>query len=705
MAGNGRLSALLAATLAALACNLTRAIPTPELHEASPPPMNAPTPRPLAQVAVEPGRYRNDVLGVSLDYPVEWEVLLSEEAQDGLLVVRSQDQAVVVVLWSYVLYAGETLGQFVSEFYRHLPVALGLSSSRDVENEPTYRLADGSTGVRLVGEGRDATGDWLQYDIVATERSGRLFLLTILASRESQDEQAEALNAIRGSLRLYPPRPFGVDRSNALFLADEEPETFDPARWRGSADGMIGDLFSGLVRLDASLQPIPDLAESWEVSQDGTRYTFRLRRNVVFHNGDPFTGHDVVFSWERAARPETGSETVLTYLGDIVGVRQVAVGSAQHIEGVRLLDDYTLEVTLDGPKPYFLAKLAYPTSWIVNPSSVERIEEEPIGTGPFTLARHIENQVVIMARNPRYHLGPVSLEYVVYLLYPGPLIRLYEVGDLDLTYVDEDLLSRATDPQDPLYGNVYRTSELCTRYVALDVRRPPFQDRLVRRAFAMAVDRERYVAIVGEGRGVAANGLYPPGLPGYDPGVRPMPYDPAQARQLLEQSAFSGPDGLPEIIFTVSGAGQDLPPSAAVLVQMWQEALDVSVRVEQIDSRSFYDQVYAGNHGQMLLTGWCADYPDPENFADVLFHSGSRQNFGGYGNPEVDELLERARVEPEVARRLALYREIEQRLIDDAAAIFLEHAEAYYTVVKPHVQGYVSTPIGIAQHMNLWIAR
>ncbi len=162
---------------------------------------------------------------------------------------------------------------------------------------------------------------------------------------------------------------------------------------------------------------------------------------------------------------------------------------------------------------------------------------------------------------------------------------------------------------------------------------------------------------------------------------------------------------MPEIVLTTSGSGTGVPPGVALLTSMWQEVLGVAVTVEQIESQSFYEQLYAGNHGQIIMTGWCADYPDPENFADILFHSGSPQNFGGYDDPELDALLEQARGVADTDARLALYRRIEERLVDDAAAIFLGHPSVYYTLVKPVVHGFVSTPIGIAQHMNLWIDR
>jgi oligopeptide transport system substrate-binding protein len=544
-----------------------------------------------------------------------------------------------------------------------------------------------------------------RFELIAAPRGGYVFFLLLFSSGGLSSETQSSMDAIRESLQTFEPIPFGVDRTNALFLADSEPDTLDPALWQGDAGGVIGDLFSGLVQLGPDLTPIPDLAESWDVSPDGTIYTFHLRQGVTFHNGDPFTADEVVFSWERACWPETGSDTAPTYLGDILGVDQVISGETREISGLRVIDDFTLEVTLEGPRAYFLAKLAYPTSWIVDEATVDAIEETPNGTGPFFLARHVEDEVIIVARNAHYHRGFVPLEYIVYQLYPGPLVRLYEDNEIDIAYITGELVDRASDPGDPLYGDPQPTSELCTYYAALDTTRPPFDDPFVRRAFSTAVDRAEYIDVVTGGEGVPAAGLYPPGLPGYSADLQPPAADPEEARRLLAQSSYGGASALPEIVMTTSGLGMGVPPDAALLIQTWEDAFGIQVQVEQLDSRSYYEQLYAGNHGQIVLTGWCADYPDPENFADILFHSGSPQNFGGYSDPRLDALLEQARAEPDVAARLALYRQIEQTLVDDAAAIFLSHPPLYYTLVKPYVHGYVSTPIGVAQHMNLWIER
>jgi oligopeptide transport system substrate-binding protein len=487
------------------------------------------------------------------------------------------------------------------------------------------------------------------------------------------------------------PSTSAIGQGIALFLASSEPNTLDPARWTGSADGIVGDLFGGLLRLDSNLQLVPDLAESWDISPDGTVYTFQLRRDVVFHTGRAFTAQDVTYSWERALDPSTGSTTAATYLGDI---RRVSAA-----------DDFTLVVTLDSPKVYFLAKLAYPTSWVVDRETADRLEENPVGTGPFQLLRRTLGREIVLERNPRYHLGPVRLGYVVYRIEAGHPVRLYEAGEIDMTGLPEDLLDRARDPSDTLYGQIYPVTPLCTYYTVLDTSKPPFDDLAVRRAFALAVDREALNQTAFGDRFPVADGLYPPGLPGFSSDVEPLPYDPQAARQAMAESRYGGGQDLPEFLLTDSGAGTDLDPSTAFLVQAWQETLGVTVQVEQLESFGYSERIYSGDHGQIVPWGWCADYPDPENFVDVLFHSGGRQNIGLYANPRLDRLLEQARNEPDVASRLALYRQAEQIVIDDAAAIFMIHSATHYVLVKPHILGYQPAAIGVAQNMNLSLSR
>jgi oligopeptide transport system substrate-binding protein len=494
-----------------------------------------------------------------------------------------------------------------------------------------------------------------------------------------------------------------VPLEQALVLAGGEstnPRSYDPATTVSSGDKRI---FSGLVSFDPALNLTPDLAERWEVSPDGTVYTFHLRQNAKFHDGRAVTAQDVVYSWERAASPKLASDTVLTYLGDIVGVREMTDGKADHISGLKVIDDHTLQVTIDAAKPYFLLKLTFATASIVDKANVESGEEwyrTPNGTGPYKLIEWKRFERMVYEANQDFYLGVPSIRYIVVQLYSGDSQRLYETGEVDITGIYS--IERFTDPTEPLHNELLTGVDLCTSYMVFDTTRPPFDDLNVRKAFSMAFNREKYVEVVFGGHELPANGLFPPGLPGFNLGLKGLPYDPAQARKLLADSKYGGPEGLPPIVFSDIGIGSYIGGDVAGMAEMWEQDLGVTITVENLEPDYYYDQVYTENHGQLLRGGWCADYPDSENFADVLFHSNSSQNNGGYSNPELDALLEDARVEPDVTRRIAMYQQAEQMIVDDAAALFTTYSLSYQ-LVKPYVKGYVFTPISIPIERYMWL--
>lgn len=496
-----------------------------------------------------------------------------------------------------------------------------------------------------------------------------------------------------------------VPLNQALVLEGGEstnPRDYDPATTHGSGDKRI---FSGLVSFDPQLNLTPDLAETWEVSADGTIYTFHLRANAKFHNGRNVTAQDVIYSWERAASPAIASDTVLTYLGDIVGVPEMASGQADHISGLTALDDHTLQVTIDAPKPYFVYKLTYVTTFIVDRENVEGGDEwyrEPNGTGPYRLREWKRFEYIIYEANPDFYLGAPSIPYIIEQLYSGVGIRLYESNEIDISGVSRFDADRFLDPSEPMHNELVTGVDLCTGYITFDATRPPFDDANVRKAFSMAFDRQKYIDVVLSGHALPANGLYPPALPGFDLAFKGLPYDPAQAREFLRQSSYGGPDSLPPIVFTDAGIGSSVASDVAAMAEMWEQNLGVTITVENIESNFYLDQIYSGNHGQLFSGGWCADYPDPENFADVLFHSGSTQNNGGYSNPELDSLLEAARVERDVTKRIQMYQQAEQIIVNDAAVLFTTHSLSYQ-VVKPYVKGYVFTPIDIPIERYMWL--
>jgi ABC-type transport system substrate-binding protein len=497
----------------------------------------------------------------------------------------------------------------------------------------------------------------------------------------------------------------GIPLEQALVLNGGESTNlreYDPATTHGSGDKLA---FSGLVAFDPQLNLTPDLAETWDVDAGGTVYTFRLRENARFHDGRGVTASDVVYSWERAASPGLGSDTAGTYLGDIVGVADVLAGRAGQISGLQVIDDRTLQVTIDAPKPYFLLKLTYPTAFVVDRMEVESGEDwvrSPNGTGPYRLTDWRSNEYILYEANPDFYLGAPSIPYVLVKLYAGVDVRLYETGEVDIAGVGLYDADRFLDPAEPLSGELLSGVNLCTGYVVFDTAQPPFDDADVRRAFTMAFDRRRYIEVVLRGRALPARGLYPPGLPGFDYSLEGLPYDPARARALLAGSKYGGPQGLPPIVYTDAGIGSYVGLDVAAMAEMWEQNLGVTITVENLDFDYFYDQVYSGNHGQLIGGGWCADYPDPENFADVLFHSGSTVNNGNYSNPALDALLERARVEQDVPERIRMYQQAERLIVDDAPVLFTTHSLSYQ-LVKPYLKGYLFTPIAVPIERYMWL--
>jgi oligopeptide transport system substrate-binding protein len=596
----------------------------------------------------------------------------------------------------------EIVDDYITELYK----LLGGTDSAQIIADTTTTLWDG-TEARVIEFAE--TEDLPKVRVTFLTRGRRVFLVLIAASEDAFGDYSKKLEAIAASMRVEEPRPYGISRQNALFLSGGQPRTMDPVLTSGSAGGYIGAIFSGLVMLDENLHVVPDLAERWEVSEDGTEYTFHLRRNAYFHDGKLVTAHDVKYSWERAADPNTESDTVLTYLGDIVGTKNKFQGESDEISGLEVVDDYTLRVTIDEPKVYFLAKLTYPTSFVVDEENVqdENWEHHPNGTGPFRLVTWEDDRLIILERNDNFYQEPAKLEHVVIMMYEDVPMWMYENDEIDLTGVGTSHIERVTDPTDPLHAEYHTWPSLCTSRLIYDVTMPPFDDPLVRQAFAYAVDRQKLTDVVLKGMVQPAHTILPPGMPGYNPDITGPTFDPGRARDLLATSTYGGSDALPEIIYTTSGLGGDLSTYDSALLDMWRTHLGVEVTVEQLEPISFLPEV-RDHHGQIIDMGWCADYPDPENFLDVLYHSEAQENLGHYSNPEVDELLEQARIEPDVEARLALYHQIEQLIIDDTPDILLHHSQIDDTpdillhhsqsrlLLKPYLKDYPLSPIGLA---------
>ncbi|MRS03652.1 peptide ABC transporter substrate-binding protein, partial [bacterium] len=316
----------------------------------------------------------------------------------------------------------------------------------------------------------------------------------------------------------------------------------------------------------------------------------------------------------------------------------------------------------------------------------------PNGTGPYRLTRWESMVTMIYERFEGYYGTKPSIPMVVYNLYGGDDFRLYEAGAVDITSVSDYNVERVSDPSEPLHKELRTGVSLCTNYVQFDVTKPPFDDVKVRQAFTLAFDKAKYLDVVLMNTDVIAKGIYPPALPGFNQNLQGFGYDPERARQLIAESTYGSVDAFPEIVISTGGYGSYADSLVSALSDMWQKNLGISVTVRNLDPNTFYEQSSRQDYGQVTTTGWCADYPDPENFADVLFHTGAEMNKGNYSNPELDRLLEQARVEPDVAKRIDLYQQAEKIIVEDAPLLFLFHS-GDFDLVKPYIQGYIVSPV------------
>jgi oligopeptide transport system substrate-binding protein len=653
------------------------------------PPTRTSTPEPTATPT---GYYEHPSAGFAFIRPSQWTV--SQEDATSVNMVSDSDPIAFVGV-SISPDEATDFKQFLDSFKQ------GVSTwMKGIVQQP-----EGATtfGQDIAAKYVDLTGHNAQQDAIIirlayTTLHKKLYVFILMARNETITPYQRTLDRIYGSLE-FTDRIYGLDRRQTLVLEGFEPtdpQELDPATGSGSAADYKGLLFSGLVRLTPQLQVVPDLASGWETSPDGAVYTFTLRSDAQFASGQPLTANDVRYSWERATSSDYGdSNGADVYLGDIVGVKEKLAGHAKTIAGLNVVDAQTLVVTLDAPKPYFLAKLTYPLTFVVQEADVksgDRWMFSPNASGPYQIKTIRKNEAVILERNPTYAPLP-QIAYVVFFTQQGgSSLSRFNAGDIDWTYLtaDETVSARKTDS--PLHSQLFSTPSLCTTYIQLDVTQPPLDDINVRRALALAIDKNALLERLSQNTDLRADTILPPAMPGYTANQPRYDYDPAAAKAALAASSYA--KKMPEITLTKRGQGSDPGATVNALIEMWRTTLNLKVKVQLIASRDFEATVKT-KHGQLVSGGWCADYPDPENFLDVLFYPGGTYNYTGYNNPAVNALLEQARTEIDPAARVALYQQAEQALLKDVAMIPLMHGVSD-VVVSPRVKGFSLAPMGVS---------
>jgi len=468
-------------------------------------------------------------------------------------------------------------------------------------------------------------------------------------------------------------------------------------------------IFNSLVRVNPeTLELEGELAERWDVSDDNRTYTFYLRPNVKYHNGETVKASDVKFTFERILRPETGSITQWVFAENIEGAEKLQSGEVDTLDSIKVIDDLTVSITLKHPFAPFLKQIAtgygsiYPeeacaaagTDWALN----------PIGSGPFRLAKWEKDSIVVLEKFEDYwEEGKPIPDRIEYIVLPDRATAEleFEAGNLDWMTVPVDRYDRYADTEWTDY--IAQTNPYNTYFLAANTEWGPLKDVRVREALSLGIDRQRFVDQIMGGHAKVAKTLLPPGIPGYDASLPELPYDAARAKELLAEAGY--PDGV-EIKAPQSKTAETTFRWNVALQAMFKE-IGIEYSVEKMDRAAYVDIVHKGNREGVAWGGWWADYLDPHNFHYPWFHSKNTKALSvNYNNPEIDALLDEAVSVQDPEKRAAMYTEVERLVVQRDFVVIPVFHKNDYAVTQPWLKGVVYLPpTALPNYINAYIER
>lgn len=497
--------------------------------------------------------------------------------------------------------------------------------------------------------------------------------------------------------------------------AGAEVQSLDPHKAEGvPEDSIISELLEGLTIADPQGHAIPGAAEKWE-NQDFKVWTFHLRKQAKWSNGDPVTANDFVFAWKRIVDPKIASPyaSFMQY-ARLLNVDEIISGKqSPDTLGVKALDDHTLQVTLSEPVPYLPRMLLHYAMAPLNQKVVEKFGDKwtlpgnHVSNGAFQLKEWVVNERIVLVRNPNYwNNSKTVLNQITYLPIPSEItdVNRYRVGENEITYnnLPVELFQKLKKelPQD-LHVDPY----LCTYYYEINNQKPPFNDPRVRTALKLGMDRDVMVnKVLNQGQQMAYS--YTP--PFIDDGQFSAPewfgwtqeQRNAEAVKLLAEAGYTKDKPLSfSLLYNTSDLHQKMAIAAASL---WKKNLGVEVKLRTEEWKTFLDTRHQGNY-DIARAGWCADYNEPSAFLNTML-SNSSNNTPHYQNSAFDKLVEQSLKAKTDAERAQLYQQAEA-LLDKDSVIVPIYYYANTRLVKPYIGGYVGNPLGKAYGKDLYIIK
>ena len=457
------------------------------------------------------------------------------------------------------------------------------------------------------------------------------------------------------------------------------------------------------VDADGNSKIVPSLAENWDISDDGLEYTFHLRQGVKFHNGNDFTAEDVAYTFHRMLTVEGGVNT--EFIDQIKGANELLAGETDTLEGVEVVDDYTIKVTLKEPFAGFLASISSPGVSIYDSEATEAAGDQfgmdpavTVGTGPFEFSSWSFNNQLVLTRNEDYWKGASKLPGVVIKIIPDTETQsmMFESGELDILDLDyaADSVDRFTETypdqivQGPRVGIVYFT---------MNFNKEPFQDVRVRKAVQMSIDRQAILDALYGGRGQVEQGIFPHGLIGFNPDQEEIKYDPEAAKALLAEAGYA--DGFDMEIAADSSASDTMTMALEIVSDQLAE-VGIRAEIKNYDESTWLETRKSGELGSFMST-WSADYNDPDNFIYTFFGNEEKTRIRSinYPDTEVMERVAKARTLVNEDERLAEYKALEEKLIHEDAAWVPMFSRLHLFAVSKRVQGFAPLWSGLSDQL------
>lgn len=490
-----------------------------------------------------------------------------------------------------------------------------------------------------------------------------------------------------------------------------DPETLDHHKTSTTYEAHImRDLYEGLVIYDAKGKVVPGVAESWTISDDGRTYTFKLRPDAKWSNGDPVTAGDFVFALKRIMMPETGAKYA-NILYPIKNAEKINK-SSESVDtlGVKALDTHTLKITLEAPTPYFLELLTHQTALPLHEKTVKQYSSDfvqpgkMVSNGAYKLVEFIPNDKLILVRNKYFHdNAEVQIDKVIF--YPtedrGAALRRFQAGELHSN--NNAPMEQITFMRENLGGQLRIAPFLGTYYYAINMDKKKFADVRVRQALSMAIDREFIADKIWGSSMVPAYSFVPPGISNYDQPAYadykdiPIIDREEKAIELLNKAGYGPNNPLSlEIRYNTS---ENHKNTAIAIADMWKP-LGVQVTMLNTDTKTHYALLRDKGDFDIARAGWIGDYSDPQNFLFMIESDNDGFNYANYKNSEYDALMKKAAATVDLKKRAALLHNAEQIFMRDLPLIPLLH-DGSLSLISNKLKGWEDNIVNV--HATRWM--